>query len=87
MSDEIRYDQDPAAAGHPAGDSLMDDGWHRALPETIPRPTFWPAVLAFGATLIGFGVQTSFLLSGVGAVIFVVATARWIGEIHHEHQE
>lgn len=58
----------------------------RPRPERLPEPTYWPAVLAFGVALLGFGVTTSFILSGIGFVLLVIALAGWIREVHHEHE-
>jgi len=64
-----------------------DETWTIPKPETIPPPTYWPAVLAFGTTLVGFGMLTSYLISLVGAGIFVLAISKWIGEMLHEQKE
>jgi hypothetical protein len=58
--------------------------WNEPKPETLPRPTYWPATLAFAATITAFGVVTSLLLSGLGMVLFAFAISMWIGEIRHE---
>ncbi len=60
-------------------------GWQRVAHEGIPAPTYWPAVLAFGITLIFWGILTSWIISGVGLIVFVVAIAGWIGDLLHGH--
>jgi hypothetical protein len=66
------------------GTSGMLPGWHSPKPETLPKPTYWPVVMAFGITFLAMGFVTTLLISGVGLVLFVMALARWIGELQHE---
>jgi Flp pilus assembly protein TadB len=60
-------------------------GWQRVSHADIPAPTYWPAVLAFGITLIFWGIVTSWIISGVGVIVFAVAIAGWIGDLLHGH--
>lgn len=53
-------------------------------PESLPEPTYWPAILAVGVTLLAWGVVTSVLLSLLGLGISIVAVVKWIGDIRHE---
>ena len=53
-------------------------------PDVLPKPTYWPAILALGVTLLAWGVVTSALLSLLGLGISIVAVIRWIGDIRHE---
>lgn len=69
------------------GGYQMDEDWVVPEPAVVPEPTVWPAVLAFGITLCGFGVLTSLLISLVGAGIFLLAATRWIGEMLHEQND
>jgi hypothetical protein len=73
-------------AVHNAAESAGND-WNVPKPDTVPRPTYWPAVLAFGCALIGFGVLTSYVFSILGAMIFIFALSKWIGEMVHERDE
>ena len=59
-------------------------GWHLPLPEKIPEPTIWPLVLAFGATLLAWGVVTSWIISVVGLLLFVVGTCGWVSDMRHD---
>jgi hypothetical protein len=75
-------------AQHPIPGTRSPDpkeGWSRPLPEELPRPTYWPVVMAMGITFLAWGLVTSVLVSGVGLVLFAMALAGWIGEIRHEH--
>jgi hypothetical protein len=59
-------------------------GWSRPLPDRLARPTYWPAMLAFGMNLALLGPVTSLWLSLVGAVFCAFTLAGWIGEMGHE---
>ena len=61
--------------------------WNIPKPEAIPRPVYWPAVLAFGWALAGLGVLTSYIFVILGGVIVIFALAKWIGEMLCEHRE
>jgi hypothetical protein len=50
----------------------------------LPQPSFWPMVLAFGVTLLFFGMVTSLGISVAGAIVIAWAIAGWIGEIRHD---
>ena len=60
--------------------------WALARPEIIPRPTFWPAGLAFGITFLMWGLLTSPVLITVGLAVFIVSLVGWIGELRHEQR-
>jgi hypothetical protein len=64
----------------------MRDGWNRPKPDVVPRPTSWPAALALGIALLGWGLITSPVVFGVGLLVFVVSLAGWIGEVRHEER-
>jgi len=79
----------PRGTGGILGTETRDEkpGWHKPLPERIPEPTPWPAVIAFGATLMAFGVVTSWAFSVVGLVFLVVGVAGWVERMRHEGAE
>ena len=58
-------------------------GWSKPLPDKLPRPTYWPFVLALGIMLIAMGIVTIYAVSIVGFILLVVALAGWIGELQH----
>jgi len=60
------------------------DDWSVPLPAEIPRPTYMPAMLAFGTTFFLWGFVTSPVLLAVGFVLMVVALGGWIGEMRHD---
>ncbi|HWP93303.1 MAG TPA: hypothetical protein VNN20_14000 [Thermodesulfobacteriota bacterium] len=67
--------------------SEMKDGWDTLKPETLPKPTYWPAVMALGIAFLAMGLATNLLVSGVGLLLFALSLAGWIGEIIHERQK
>jgi hypothetical protein len=52
--------------------------------EALPRPTFWPASLAFAVTFLLWGIVSAPFIAGVGALLFVASLVGWIGDIRHE---
>ncbi len=62
-------------------------GWSRAQPERIPPPTLSPAFLALGATLLVWGLISSYIITAIGVVLFGVALAGWIGDLRHERAQ
>ncbi len=77
----------------PAPDAHFEDaqlltqhtpGWHVPHPTRLPVPTYAPAMTAFGIVFIALGAVTVWPLSVVGVVIFVLAIAKWIGELLHD---
>jgi hypothetical protein len=73
-------DHDPH---QPHSDPDLPPGWSRARPEHIPRPTYWPAVLAFGLTLALWGFLTTWIISVVGIVLIAISLVGWIGDLRH----
>ena len=62
----------------------LPPGWKKPLPETLSRPTFWPAMLALGINLILLGVVTQIVVGCAGLLLAVAALAGWVAEIFHE---
>jgi hypothetical protein len=55
---------------------------------TLPAPTAWPIILAFGITLIFAGLLTSASVSILGAIFFVTACVGWFRDVlPHEKEE
>ncbi len=66
------------------GEPPLRAGWKRPLPEHLPRPTYWPAILALATTLALLGPVTLMPITAVGLALGAVALIGWIGEILHE---
>lgn len=62
----------------------LPNGWSKPRPEGLPRPTYWPAMLALGMTLALLGPVTLMAVTVVGLGMAVVALIGWIGELIHE---
>ena len=59
-------------------------GWHDAKPDTIPAPTFTPAVMAFGITFAALGLITKWYVSVVGLAVLAISVWRWFGELRDD---
>ncbi|MCI0453615.1 MAG: hypothetical protein L0Y68_01315 [Candidatus Dadabacteria bacterium] len=67
-------------------------GWHKPKPETLPKPGYWPAMMALGIVLLLWGfalgfnevVSSSMVMSGIGLVVFIISLAGWIGDVRDE---
>jgi hypothetical protein len=57
---------------------------NKALPEKIPEPTWTPAAVAFGVTLVFWGMVTSPLISASGIVVIAIGLTFWIGDMCRE---
>ncbi len=53
-------------------------------PASLPRPTPWPAGMAFGLCALLFGVLTSRVIVVGGALMTALALAGWIRELYLE---
>jgi hypothetical protein len=53
----------------------------------LPEPSYLPVVVAFGLTIAIMGVVFSWVMVLVGALIFLVAVFRWIGQTRREMSE
>ncbi len=70
-------------------------GWHKPLPERLPQPGYWPAIMALGITFmlwglaVGFNevVSTIIIIYGIGFLLFVVALIGWIGDLRYERKD
>lgn len=72
---------------------MTTTGSHTESPEaalgtvTLPAPTAWPIVLAFGVTLLFAGLVTHALVSVLGAVLMIVGCVGWFDDVlpHEKH--
>jgi hypothetical protein len=53
----------------------------------LPDPTYLPVVVAFGVTLVVAGVLFSWFLTGLGVIIVLAATVRWIRDTRRDVAE
>jgi hypothetical protein len=61
----------------------------RATPQpvTLPAPTVWPIVLAFGITLLFAGLLTNVSVSILGAILFVTGMVGWFRDVLPHEKE
>lgn len=84
-----------ASQGTTTSGGQIPKGWHKPLPERLPTPGYWPAIMALGVTFmlwslaVGFNevVSTIIILFLVGLSIFVVALIGWIGDLRNERKD
>jgi hypothetical protein len=55
--------------------------WAEPQPHTIPPPTYWPMVLAFGTTIASLSLVTTWFFLLVGVPLMVLALFHWVGEL------
>lgn len=55
-------------------------------PDTIPRSTYWPFILAVSLLFILWGMISYWILSITGAIGFFIALGGWIKEMIYEQQ-
>jgi hypothetical protein len=53
----------------------------------LPEPSYLPALVALGITLAVTGVVLSWAIAGIGLVIAVAATVRWVRQTREEMAE
>ena len=58
----------------------------KAKPETLSRPTAWPAGLAFGLGASFFGAVTSSVILIGGVVLSILSLIGWVWEACLESQ-
>ena len=70
------------------GPQRHDDGVPPAgEPVHLPGPSYLPVVTAFGITLALVGIVVTWVISGIGVIITIVAVARWIRETREDISE
>jgi hypothetical protein len=72
---------------NPSSIKSKPEGWNSPQPEKIPRPTYVPAFFALSCIFVLFGVVTSWQMSAVGAILFIISLIGWIGELRHEQRQ
>ncbi|HEY1765155.1 MAG TPA: hypothetical protein VGF85_09545 [Opitutaceae bacterium] len=61
-------------------------GWTRLPTEHLPPPTFWPAGLAFGLTLLFWGLISSWVILAAGIIVMAASLRGWIRAIRLERK-
>lgn len=58
--------------------------WTKPRPQTIPRPTYAPAVVALAIVCLLWGLLTTYLISLLGLALLAGGLVNWIGGYRHE---
>ena len=53
----------------------------------MPEPSYLPATVAFGIMIALVGVITTWVLTGIGVIIALIALVRWIGQARSDMSE
>jgi len=64
--------------------NLRFPGGAKPKPERLPQPTVWPITMALGATLLAFGVVTSWIISVTGLALFLLASYGWFEDLRND---
>ncbi len=56
-----------------------------STPAALPRPTYWPVVMAAGIVFMTWGIATTLAISAIGLALFALALGGWIGDWRHGH--
>ena len=60
--------------------------WEPLPAAHLPRPTYWPVVLAAGVVFLAWGIVTTIAISVIGLLLLALALGGWIGELRHGHE-
>jgi hypothetical protein len=60
--------------------------WEPLPAAHLPRPTYWPVVLAAGVVFLAWGIVTTFAISIIGLALLGLALGGWIGELRRGHE-
>jgi hypothetical protein len=83
----MRQDQPDNAVQSAPEAGEAKPGWFKLEAESLPKPTYWPAVMAVALMGIFWGIVTSPLVTAGGIILFIVSIAGWIGDLWHGHEE
>ncbi len=74
-----------AAQRAPAPAVLSPDhpDWEPLPTAHLPRPTYWPVVLAIGVMFLAWGIVTTIIISIIGVALLALGLGGWIGELRH----
>ncbi len=59
--------------------------WEPLPTAHLPRPTYWPVVLAVGVMFLAWGIVTTIIISIIGVALLALGLGGWIGELRHDH--
>ncbi|MHB8647584.1 MAG: hypothetical protein ACYDAR_17525 [Thermomicrobiales bacterium] len=60
--------------------------WETLPAAHLPRPTYWPVVLAAGVMFLAWGIVTTLAITVIGLLLLALGLGGWIGELRHGHE-
>lgn len=57
---------------------------YTAKPTELPEPTYWPFFSALGVVFMFWGILTTWVITGIGLVVFAIALSGWITDLYKE---
>lgn len=64
-----------------------EDKKYLADPQDLPEPTYWPFLMALGITLGMWWIVSSWILGGIGVVLFFISLYGWINELRAKNNK
>lgn len=71
------------ASVHPPPHPDRHPDWERLPAAHLPRPTYWPVVLAVGVMFLAWGIVTTIAITIIGLALLALGLSGWIGELRH----
>lgn len=72
--------------GQGVGSSPAHPDWEPLPAAHLPRPTYWPVVLALGIIFLAWGIVTTIAITAVGLLLLALGLGGWIGALRNGHQ-
>jgi hypothetical protein len=70
-------------AKHPVPHPDHHPDWEQLPAAHLPRPTYWPIVLAVGIMFLAWGIVTTIAITIIGLALLALGLGGWIGELRH----
>jgi len=74
---------DTQSGGSVVAEPLVDQHQDEAQVH-LPPTTIWPITTAFGVSIAGLGLVTSYVFSFAGILIMIWGVFSWVQELRHE---
>lgn len=84
--DDKAQSQSQTIVGSPAPQARGPKNWVTLALEHLPNPTYWPAAMALGVTLLFWGTVTSWVILLMGLLVLFASLLGWIKDIRHERK-
>jgi len=84
-SDGVGAVREPPSPARSPQSSPDHPDWEALPTAHLPRPTYWPVVLAVGVMFLAWGIVTTIIISIIGVALLALGLGGWIGELRHGH--